>query len=126
MSGLARFVESLLRGRSPEPGRLDAEEAEAARAAIELSRTRDEAHAPDPDFVERLHDRLAVDLSTDPDPEPPGPEAPGPGPEPDPQSPGPEPPPAAADPEQDLAYRAPAHHRVRVFRHQASGRGTRG
>jgi len=68
MRGLTRFVEDLLRGRRPKPVRLDEQDAEALRVAIELSAARPGADVPRPEFIAGLHHRLseALDAPTAP------------------------------------------------------------
>ncbi|WP_225728559.1 MULTISPECIES: ubiquinol-cytochrome c reductase iron-sulfur subunit [unclassified Nocardia] len=58
---MRRYVGALLRGRRPHDFRPDPAEAEELRAAIELRAARGD-DTPDPDFVDRLGDRLAESL----------------------------------------------------------------
>jgi Rieske Fe-S protein len=62
--GLRRYVEDLLRGRSPKPFRPDDFEAAQIRTAIELRASRLGGDAPRPEFLAGLHRRLAEQMDT--------------------------------------------------------------
>ncbi|MFF0487403.1 Rieske 2Fe-2S domain-containing protein [Nocardia sp. NPDC004068] len=57
-----RFVEDLLAGRRPRPGRPDEAEAREMRTAIELRAARLGSDAPSEEFLADLHRRLAAEI----------------------------------------------------------------
>jgi cytochrome b6-f complex iron-sulfur subunit len=68
---LRRHVEDLLGGHRPRPFPADDAEAAELRTAIDLSALRGED--PSPEFVARLHDRIATELAGEETPVSPGP-----------------------------------------------------
>jgi hypothetical protein len=62
---LSSFIDALAAGRRPEDFRAAPEDLDVARTAIELRASRPGDAAPDPGFVSRLHQELAVQMSSD-------------------------------------------------------------